>query len=293
MNVPSSDSSVLIVGCGDIGLRVARLESSDGATVYGLARSVDKADCLESEGVVPVMGDLDDPASLQGLNAADCLLYYFAPPPPVGETDTRIAALLEVLKSPNVPRRVVLISTSGVYGDCGGEWVDEDRPPKPRTDRARRRLDAENRLRIWAKEQGVVIVILRVPGIYGPGRLPVDRLRRTVPVVRPEEAPISNRIHADDLARICRAAGRVEPVSGVYNVSDGDPTSMTDYFYRVADHLALPRPRAISMEQARRELSPGILSFLEESRRIDNRRMLRELKVALRFPDLNSGLDGC
>lgn len=293
MNPPGSNYSVLIVGCGDIGLRVARLEKDDCATVYGLARSEEKADVLHREGVMPVMGDLDDPTSLQSLSVAGCLLYYFAPPPAKGETDTRITSLLAALNLPNVPRRMVLISTSGVYGDCGGDWVDEDRPPNPQTDRARRRLDAENRLRTWGRKHGVPFVILRVPGIYGPGRLPVGRLRRSVPVVRADEAPVSNRIHADDLARICRAAARVEPVSSVYNVSDGHPTSMTDYFYRVADHLALPRPPAISMEQARRELSPGILSFLEESRRVDNRRMLSELKVRLQFPDLDSGLDSC
>jgi nucleoside-diphosphate-sugar epimerase len=112
-------------------------------------------------------------------------------------------------------------------------------------------------------------------------------------VVREDESPWSNRIHADDLAQACCLAARQGRAGGVYNVSDGNPTTMTDYFYRVADFLRLPRPPAISMEEARITLGPGILSFLEESKRLDNRRMLDELGVGLRYPDLSSGLPAC
>lgn len=286
----STDGPVFIVGCGDIGLRVAALEQAAGRKVSALARSDAAALKLARHGITAITGDLDWPDSLCGLPAA-VLLYYFAPPPPAGEDDPRLAALLSALDRQALPNRVVYISTSGVYGDCGGAWVDEDWPLNPRSDRGKRRLAAETRLRAWAGEQGVAWVILRVPGIYGPGRLPVERIRRAVPVVCEEESPWSNRIHADDLAQACFLAARQG--RGVYNISDGHPSTMTDYFCQVADHFGLPRPPAISMAQARDTLGPGILSFLEESKRLDNRRMLEDLGVVLRHPSLASGLPTC
>jgi len=171
--------------------------------------------------------------------------------------------------------------------------VTEDRPPNPQVDRARRRLAAETALRRWSATSGVPSVILRVPGIYGPQRLPVERLRAGEPVLREEQSPFSNRIHADDLARVCVAAARSRRPSAVYNVSDGHPTSMTDFFHCVADRLGIPRPPAITLEEARRRLGGGMLSYLAESRRIDNRRMLAELGVELRYPDLDAGLRSC
>jgi nucleoside-diphosphate-sugar epimerase len=139
----------------------------------------------------------------------------------------------------------------------------------------------------------VVPVILRVPGIYGPGRLPLQRIRDGVPVVRETESPYSNRIHAEDLAEVCFAAARFGKPDPIYNVSDGHPTTMTDYFFRVADRFGLPRPRELSLEEARRVLGSSLLSFLEESRRLDNRRMIRDLRPRLRYPNLTSGLEVC
>jgi nucleoside-diphosphate-sugar epimerase len=284
---------VFIVGCGDIGRRVADLEMAAGHWAAALARSEDTAVQLAQRGIRAVRGDLDVPDSLIRLPASAATLYYFAPPPAAGTGDPRLAALLAALDPAALPRRLVYIGTSGVYGDCCGEWVDEDRPPDPRTDRARRRLDAELRLRELGERHGVPYAILRVPGIYGPGRLPVERIRRGTPVVDERESPYSNRIHADDLAAACFAAARLGEPGRIYNVSDGHPTTMTDYFYRVADLYGLPRPPAVSLAEARRVQGPSMLSFLEESRRLDNRRMLEELRVKLRYPDLASGLPAC
>jgi nucleoside-diphosphate-sugar epimerase len=187
----------------------------------------------------------------------------------------------------------VYISTSAVYGDCGGDWIDEECPLNPKSDRGKRRMAAEQVLEDWSQRTGVPVIILRVPGIYGPGRLPVERVRQGVPVLIPEESPYSNRIHADDLAAACVAASRRGQSGRAYNISDGHPTTMTDYFWRIADLHGLPRPPAISLAEARSVLTPAMLSFLEESKRLINRRMLDELRVKLQYPDLAQGLKHC
>jgi nucleoside-diphosphate-sugar epimerase len=202
-------------------------------------------------------------------------------------------ATLAAFTPSNWPARIVYISTTGVYGDCQGEWVTEETPTHPRSTRGARRLDAETALLDWHRTSGVPVVILRVPGIYGPGRLPLERITQGTPVVREEEAPYSNRIHADDLARVCVAAADRGRAGELYNISDGQPTTMTDYFYRIADALDLPRPPAVSMAEARKQLTPGMVSFLEESRRIDNRKMREKLGMELLYPNLESGLPTC
>jgi nucleoside-diphosphate-sugar epimerase len=285
----SGTGPVFIVGCGDIGRRVARLENAAGRPALALARSGQTAAQLQGEGIAVVRGDLDQPASLANLPPC-AALYYFAPPPAEGVGDPRLNALLAALPAQGLPERVVYISTSGVYGDCQGAWIDETWPLNPQTGRAQRRVAAESALQGWAGRLGVTCVILRVPGIYGPGRLPVERIRRAVPVVDPAEAPYSNRIHADDLAEACCAAARRGQAGAAYNISDGQPTTMTDYFLKVADALGLPHPPAISLAEARRVFTPAMLSFLDESKRLDNRRMREELDIALRYPDLASGL---
>ncbi len=276
-----------------MGRRVAALEQASGVPVSALVRSAEKAEALDAAGILVLPGDLDHPDTLQGLSAAGTLVYYFAPPPAAGITDPRIENALSVLHGANLPRRVVLISTTGVYGDCGGAWIDEDHPVHPQTDRSKRRLAAEHALRDWSTTTGVPIVILRVPGIYGPGRLPLERIARREPVVREEDSPFTNRIHADDLARACFLAGRRGRRGAIYNISDGHPTTMTDYFNRVADHAGLPRPPALPLAEARHRLSAGMLSYLGESRRLDNRRMRDELGVVLQYPDLATGLPAC
>ncbi len=285
--------NVLIIGCGDIGHRVAAIEQGEGNRVAALARSDKSARSLKDQNIEPIRGDLDNPRSLQGLQTKGTLLYYFAPPPPGGTTDPRMEAFVSALQPPGLPERVALISTTGVYGDCGGAWITENRRPNPQSDRARRRLDAENTLLRWSEATGVPVVVLRVAGIYGPGRLPEKRLRSGEPVLREDDSPWSNRIHADDLARTCFAAARTGRLGATYNVSDGHPSTMTDYFFRVADLLGIPRPPTITMEEARRLLSPGMLSYLAESKRIDNRRMREELGIEPLYPTLESGLPSC
>ncbi|WP_045227000.1 SDR family oxidoreductase [Methyloterricola oryzae] len=284
---------VLIVGCGDIGRRVAVLEQAEGHDVAGSARSAQAEASLRELGIPPLRMDLDDPATLSSLDLRDQVLYYFAPPPASGEGDPRLSALLASINPPHYPMKLVYISTSGVYGDCQGAWIDETHPLNAKSERARRRVAAEELLQAWGRATGVPFVILRVPGIYGPGRLPAERLRAGTPVVCEAEAPYSNRIHADDLAAVCLAAARHGRSGQAYNVSDGHPTTMTDYFFRVADILGLKRPPTISLEEARRVLSPSMLSFLEESKRLDNRKMLAELQISLRYPDLQTGLPAC
>ncbi len=202
-------------------------------------------------------------------------------------------AFLEALRPHAPPARLVLISTTGVYGGCGGQWIDEQRPPNPQTDRARRRLAAERALQAWGEEVGVPIMILRVAGIYGPERLPIERLQKGLPVLSERESPWSNRVHVDDLVSACLAAADCDHAGCLYNISDGHPTTMTDYFNRVADAVGLPRPLQVSLQQAKSALSAEMLSYLSESRRLDNTRMRNELGVVLRYPTLIDGLAAC
>jgi nucleoside-diphosphate-sugar epimerase len=189
--------------------------------------------------------------------------------------------------------RIVYISTSGVYGDCAGEWVDEGRPANPQVDRAQRRYDAEQRLRAWRRKGHGEVIILRVAGIYGPGKLPLARLQKQVPMIDARDAPWTNRIHIDDLVTICEAAMLRSRDGEIYNVSDGNPGNMRDYFDQVADLYGLPRAPTISLTEATASLSPGMLSYLRESRRLDNRKMLDQLGVTLRYPQLAQGLAAC
>ncbi|MGK0674137.1 MAG: SDR family oxidoreductase [Halothiobacillaceae bacterium] len=273
-----------IVGYGDIGQRVAALWHDKGGLVTALVRSARKTDPAHA-----VQGDLDHPETLRHLPSHGAVLFHFVPPPPTGQTDTRTTHLLTALED-KPPRRIVYISTSGVYGDCGGAWVDETRPVNPGNDRARRRVDAERQLADFAARHAVPLVVLRVPGIYGPGRLPLERIRRGDPVVCPEEAPWSNRIHADDLAAIAVRAAQDDAPPGTYNASDDAPSSMTDYVYRLADAAGLPRPPCVSLDEARRIFPPSLLEYLNEARRLDNRRMKEVLGVRLRYPSLAEGL---
>jgi nucleoside-diphosphate-sugar epimerase len=279
---------VLILGCGDIGLRVAR--ALQPAPVSGVVRSAASARRLASQGIDAVRLDLDAPIAAAALAATGRELYYFAPPPPQGDSDTRVAAVCRLLAGDNLPARVVYISTSAVYGDCGGAWIDETAPLRPATARGRRRLDAERRWLAWSERWGVAAVILRVPGIYARDRLPVQRLRDGLPVLAETESPFTNRIHADDLARACIAAMRRGRPGRAYNVSDGHPTTMTDYFNQVADRLGLARPPVVGRAEAQRVLSASMLSFLGESKRLRNQLMREELGVELAYPDLAAGL---
>ncbi len=282
--------SVFIIGCGYLGVRVARRWGQRLPVTCG-RRSLPTSGAMAATQSFIIDLDREAAAPAELADSDDALLYYFVPPPSQGQTDPRLARFLRLLASAR-PARLVLVSTTGVYGDNQGAWVDEATPPAPHFDRARRRLDAEIQWRQWAEARHLPWVILRVPAIYGPGRLPEASLREGRPVIQRDQAPWVNRIHVDDLAAFCVAAGE-RPVQGIYNVSDGDPRTMTDYFYSVADCLHLPRPPALSLDQARQVLSAGMLSYLEESRRVDNRKALRDLAINLRYPTLETGLQAC
>jgi len=282
----------VILGCGYLGQRLARQYLARGESVTGVVRSAGSANALQAEGIATLQMDLDQP--LERLPPlAGCELFYFIPPPPQGVLDLRVQRLLAALEDDRPPRRILYLSTTGVYGDCAGEWVDETRPVAPVAERAQRRWDGEQRFRTWCREHGCELVVLRVAGIYGPGKLPLARLRRGEPMVPEAEAPYTNRIHVDDLVQVCMAAMQRGGDGEIYNVSDGTPGNMTDYFNRVADWAGLPRPPLVPLAESADALSAGMRSYLQESRRLDSSKMRRELGVVLRYPDLASGLEGC
>jgi len=283
---------MLIIGCGDVGRKIAAHAKRDGAAVRCLVRSAQSAASLSEHGLDAQATDLDH-QSLELTGGGDQeQIFYLAPPPPSGTRDPRMRRFLASLPSTK-QHRIVYISTTGVYGNCHGEWVGEQRPPNPQVDRARRRHDAERQLLAWRNDGGGQVVILRVAGIYGPGKLPLERIRQQIPMISACDAPWTNRIHIDDLVSVCESAMARGTDGEVYNVSDGKPGNMRDYFDQVADHFGLPRPPLISLAEARDSLSAGMLSYLAESRRLDSRKMVRQLGVALRYPDLASGLKAC
>lgn len=285
---------LLIVGCGDIGLRVLRLLRGRWR-VLALTSSPGRVGELRECGAVPIVGDLDRPHTLMRLAGLADAVLQLAPPPAAGDRDARTDALLRVLARGGRVRRLVYTSTSGVYGDCGGDWCDETRALSPATDRARRRVDAEARVRAWGRASGAVATVLRVPGIYAadrPGGHPRDRLLRATPVLRAEDDVHTNHIHADDLARACVAAlYRGRPQRAVH-VCDDSQLTMGDYFDLAADLCGLPRPPRVARANAARQLGPAQLSFMSESRRLRNDRMKRELRLALRYPTVREGLAG-
>ena len=280
----------LFAGCGYVGRQVALRELADGGAVAAIVRTAESAERLNREGIEAVSADLENESPCTGVLRGR-VLYWFVPPQPEGDQDRRLRCFIQyAVESGERPFRVVLISTTGVYGDCQGEWVTEDRTLAPQTGRARRRVDAEQVMRTWCQMHDIPIVALRVPGIYGAGKLPLKRLREGLPVLAPELAPWSNRVHVEDLISVCLAAARIEHPLAVYNVSDGHPSTMTDFFFSVADITGLPRPPVVDKQEATAALSTEMRSYLAESKRIDNTRMREHLGVDVRYPDLASGL---
>jgi len=281
---------VFIIGCGYTGERVAKRCLEAGAEVHGVVRSEEQADSLRQLGVHVHQVDFDQLMMKQCLALEDGLVFYCMPPPGSGvHDDPRMMTFIKCLGKQR-PQAIVYLSTTGVYGDCRGAWVTESSLPAPLSPRASRRLAAENRLKMLYDELGISITILRVAAIYGPGRLPVETVREGRPVLNENEAPYSNRIHVDDLAQVCIAAGLRAHGWQVYNVSDGHPETMTRFFNRIADLSGLQRPQTLSWGEAQSSLPPGMLDFLKESKRVDNLNMLHELDIELQYPDLESGL---
>lgn len=272
---------ILIVGFGDIAERLVRRYANQ-AEFIGVTRRAERAEALRALGVTPYIGDLDAPATLRRLPRVDGV-FHFAPPPAAGRNDPRTAHLLHAL-SRHRPGALVYISTSGVYGDCGGAWVAETRAVAPVNARAVRRVDAERQLRIWGLKQGVRVTILRAPGIYAADRLPLERVRRGTPALAASEDSYTNHIHADDLARLAWAALFRGRALRVYHAVDAHPLKMGDWFDSCADAFDLPRPPRVARAEAEEVLSEALLSFLRESRQLSNARTLRELRVKYRYP---------
>lgn len=281
--------SILIIGCGDIALRAAALLRGR-YRLFGLVRNSAHHAVLRAAGIVPVSGDLDRRDSLFRIAGLAHAVLHLAPPANAGESDMRTCNLLAALSRGSLPQRLVYISTSGVYGDCGGAAVDEAHVLAPQSSRAQRRVDAEQRIRAWAQRNGVHASILRVPGIYAEQRLPLERLRAGTPAICAHEDSHTNHIHADDLARTLVAALRHGKPNRVYHASDDSEMTMGDYFDAVADTFALPRPARLPRAEAERAVSPLMWSFMCESRRLSNARMKRELKLVLRYATVADAL---
>ena len=286
---------ILIIGCGDVGLRVARMLPGH-VKVLALTSSASRLSELRGKNITPLQGNLDEPASLRRLAGLGTHVVHLAPPSnddPHGKTDPRTQTLLRTLRLRNMPQALVYGSTSGVYGDCDGEWVSETRGVNPGTSRAHRRVDAEMQLRWFGRSTGVPIHILRIPGIYAPDReggTPRARLLKGAPVLVESDDVYTNHIHADDLARACLAALRHGKPQRITNASDDTDLKMGDYFDLAADLYGLPRPPRISRLDASTQLPVMQMSFMSESRRLNNRRMKTELRLKLLYSNVSAGL---
>ena len=288
----SRRQTLLIVGCGDVGMRVLKLLRNQWR-VLALTSSPQRLPILRQGGAVPLLGNLDEPLTLGRLAGLADAVLHLAPPATTGQVDRRTGALLQSLLKGHRVRRVVYASTTGVYGDCQGQSLDETRSVAPGTDRARRRVDAETQLRRFGRSTGAAVCILRIPGIYAldrEGGQPRDRVVRRAPVLVHEDDVYTNHIHADDLARACVAALWRGSSQRVYNVCDDTDLKMGDYFDLVARLEGLAPPPRITRAQANHQLGPMQLSFMSESRRIDNRRLKTELQLRLLYPTVLQGL---
>jgi len=286
---------VLIIGCGDVGLRVARLLPAS-TQVMALTSSSARVGEFRALNITPLLGNLDNSATLKRLTGLATQVVHLAPPPnddPHARTDPRTQALLRALRLRGLPQALVYGSTSGVYGDCQGQWVDETRLARPDTSRAHRRVDAEAQLRWFGRSAAVPVHILRIPGIYAPDReggTPRGRLAKGTPVLSASDDVYTNHIHADDLARACLAALRRGKPQRITNASDDTDLKMGDYFDQAADMYGVPRPPRLARADAKGQLPAMQLSFMSESRRLDNHRLKQELRLKLRYPTVNEGL---
>ena len=283
---------LLIVGCGDVGLRVARAVAGR-VRLLALTSSPERMDGLRQKGITPLHGNLDAPDTLRRLAGIATRVVHLAPPPPEGMGDPRTRALNAALRLRSAPASFVYGSTSGVYGDCQGEIASETRAVNAHTARAARRIDAERRVRHLGRATGVRSMVLRIPGIYAPDRTggtPRARLLKGTPVLQVADDVYTNHIHADDLARACVRALWCGKPQRIYNINDDTRLKMGDYFDLAADLYGLPRPPRVQRNTAQEQLPLMLLSFMNESRLLDNSRMKRELKLVLRYPSVETGL---
>ena len=295
MPAPPADfrrPKLLIVGCGDVGLRVVKLLHKRWRIV-ALTSTAARVGALRAAGAVPIVGNLDDAATLGRLAGLADAVLHLAPPPGHGSTDPRTLNLLRALARRGRVQRIVYGSTSGVYGDCAGARFNETRAVNPSSDRAQRRVDAEQRLRWYGRAFSARVTLLRIPGIYAldrEGGDPRARVARGMPVLAAADDVYTNHIHADDLARACVAAIVRGAPQRVLHVCDDTELKMGDYFDLVADLHGLSRPPRIDRAAAMAQMSPMQMSFMSESRRLDNTRLRRELRLRLLYPQVAEGL---
>ena len=281
---------ILIIGSGDVARRILP-HLAGRYRVFALLRNAARAKDWRADGVQPLIADLDERCSLDRIAGLADVVLHLAPPPNQGLVDLRTKHLLAALgKGKSLPRRLIYVSTTGVYGDCGGALIDETRRLNAESPRAARRIDAEQTLRAWGRRNGVKVSILRAPGIYAADRLPLERLEKGLPALQAADDVFTNHIHAEDLAAACVAAIRHGAANRAYNVVDDSDLKMADYFDQVADAFACARAPRLSRTAAAALLSPMQMSFMRESRRIANRRIKQELKLRLAFPTVTDGI---
>ena len=280
---------LLIIGCGDVGQRMLPILVKSHK-VYVLTSQTEKLPLFRQAGAHPLFGNLDDQSTLHRLSQIADTVIHLAPPNPNGTTDLRTKSLIQALSKGRRVKRFIYISTTGVYGDCGGQLISETQAVQPQNLRAVRRVDAERQLRAWAIQQGVSVVILRVPGIYAGNRLPVDRLQKVTPALLESEDVFTNHIHADDLARLTILSMYRASSQRVINACDNSDLKMADYFDLVADKMNLPRPPRVDKETLKTLVSPQLLSFMQESRRISNAR-LQEIGFQFLYPTVQDFLE--
>lgn len=283
-------SSLFIIGCGDIGMRVGAVASSMNVQVYGFSRGTKFPHDTASAGITLSHYDLDSPESCQIPDFKGAPLLYLAPPPGGGKNDTRVANFVKTIKPGFEPAKIIYMSTTSVYGECGDELITEERTVNPSNHTAMRRYDAEQRFRSWCSEHSVPLVILRVSGIYGPGRIPMQRILSCEPLLNENEAGYTNRIHSDDLTQICIVAIEKGIDGDIFNISDGETSKMNDYFNAITDLMGVDRLPQVSLEEGRKVMSPLMLSYMTESRRVSNSKMLEKLGIKLKYQTMAEGL---
>ncbi len=280
---------LFIAGSGYTGTKVAHLAHEQGWSVAAHLRDEEKATALQSAGIETVLANLDDPDDIPVMPAGGRVLLYSVPPQGGGSIDLRARNFCAALERDNrLPSRIIYLGATSVYGDTGGQTVTESSPTVPTSAMGKRRLDAEQLFQSFAERHSIPLVILRISAIYGKGRLPLMQISQGQPLLREELAKPSNRIHADDLVQICLTA--LEKGVGIYNVSDGHPASMTTYFNACADALGKPRQPQIDLDEARQVMPPLLFTYFMESRVVDNRKMIQELEIKLRYPTMREGI---
>lgn len=277
---------LLVIGCGDVGMRLLPLLHRQ-FRIFALTSQPERHAELRAAGAVPITANLDDRPSLMRLAGLARYIVHLAPPPAQGDTDSRTRNLIAILPDKS---RLVYVSTTGVYGNCGEQAFDETRPVAPSNPRAKRRVAAERLLRAWAVSSQSSLSILRVPGIYATDRLPLERLRKGTPALTADQDVYTNHIHADDLATLIKLALFRAASNRIYHAVDHSDLKMGEYFDLVADSFQLPRPPRLPRVELAQQISPMLLSFMSESRRMLNHRVTRELGARLAYPTVEQGV---